>query len=102
MGLYEIQVLDCYDNPTYADGTTGAIYGQYPPLVNACRKPGEWQTYDIICSPPPRSTVTTLVSPAYVTVLLNGVLCTIIKRSWAPPATATLTSMTRHAPPPAR
>ena len=52
MGLYEIQVLDCYDNPTYADGTTGAIYGQYPPLVNACRKPGEWQTYDIVWKAP--------------------------------------------------
>jgi hypothetical protein len=42
MALYEIQVLDGYDNPTYADGTTAAIYGQYPPLVNACRRPGEW------------------------------------------------------------
>ena len=47
-GRYEVQVLDGYDNPTYADGTTGAIYGQYPPLVNANRKPGEWQTYDIV------------------------------------------------------
>lgn len=48
MGRYEIQVLDCFQNPTYADGTTGAIYGQYPPLVNACRPPGEWQVYEII------------------------------------------------------
>src|SRR5437867_3835673 len=48
MGPYEIQVLDCYDNPTSADGTTAAIYGQYPPLVNACREPGEWQSYDIV------------------------------------------------------
>ena len=47
MGRYEIQILDGYNNITYADGTTGAVYGQYPPLVNACRKPGEWQTYDI-------------------------------------------------------
>ena len=46
--LYEVQVLDGYENRTYADGTTAAIYGQYPPLVNACRKPGEWQTYDIV------------------------------------------------------
>ena len=43
MGLYEVQVLDNYDNPTYSDGTCGAIYGQHPPLANACRQPGEWQ-----------------------------------------------------------
>ena len=73
MGLYEIQVLDCYDNPTYADGTTGAIYGQYPPLVNACRKPGEWQTYDIIWEGP-RFEGEHLVRPAYVTVILNGIV----------------------------
>lgn len=51
-GRYEIQVLDNYQNATYADGHAGAIYGQYPPLVNACRKPGEWQTYDILFSCP--------------------------------------------------
>lgn len=73
MGLYEIQVLDCYNNPTYADGTTGAVYGQFPPLVNACRAPGEWQSYDIIWSGP-RFEGETLVRPAYVTVLLNGVV----------------------------
>jgi hypothetical protein len=48
MGVYEIQVLDSYNNPTYADGQAGAIYGQWPPLVNASRKPGEWQTYDLV------------------------------------------------------
>src|SRR5689334_8943583 len=48
MSIYEIQVLDSYDNPTYADGVTAAIYGQYPPLVNASRPPGEWQTYDVV------------------------------------------------------
>jgi hypothetical protein len=48
MGLYEVQVLDCYGNTTYADGMTAAIYGQFPPAVNACRPPGEWQTYDIV------------------------------------------------------
>ncbi len=73
MGRYEIQVLDCYDNPTYPDGTTGAIYGQYPPLANPCRKPGEWQTYDIIWVAP-RFDGDKLVSPARVTVLLNGVV----------------------------
>ena len=73
MGLYEIQVLDCYDNPTYADGTAGAIYGEYPPLINACRKPGEWQTYDIVWKGP-RFDGDTLTRPASVTVFLNGVL----------------------------
>lgn len=73
MGRYEIQVLDCYENPTYADGTTGAIYGQYPPLVNACRQPGEWQSYDIIWEAP-RFENEQLVSPAYVTVIHNGIV----------------------------
>jgi hypothetical protein len=73
MGLYEIQVLDCYDNPTYADGTTGGIYGQFPPLVNACREPGKWQMYDIIWIAP-RFDGEKLVSPARVTVMLNGIL----------------------------
>ena len=72
-GRYEVQVLDGYDNPTYADGTTGAIYGQYPPLVNANRKPGEWQTYDIVFTGP-RWDSERLVRPANITVLFNGVL----------------------------
>jgi hypothetical protein len=73
MGRYEIQVLDGYDNPTYADGITAAIYSQYPPLVNACRKPGEWQTYDIFFVAH-RFDGDKLVSPAYITVVHNGVL----------------------------
>lgn len=73
LGLYEVQVLDCYENPTYADGTTGAIYGQYPPLVNACRKPGEWQTYDIIWRSP-RFEGEEPLTPGRITVLLNGVV----------------------------
>lgn len=73
MGRYEIQVLDGYDNITYADGITAAIYGQYPPLVNACLKPGEWQTYDIFFIVP-RFDGNKLVSPAYATVIHNGVL----------------------------
>lgn len=73
MGRYEIQVLDCYDNPTYADGATAAIYGEFPPLVNACRRPGAWQTYDIIWTAP-RFDADRLVSPAYLTMLHNGVL----------------------------
>ncbi len=73
MGLYEVQVLDGFDNLTYADGLTGAIYGQYPPLVNACRRPGEWQAYDILFVAP-RYQGENLVSPAYLTVILNGIV----------------------------
>jgi hypothetical protein len=73
MGRYEIQVLDCFENPTYPDGTTGGIYGQFPPLVNACRKPGEWSTYDILWEAP-EFKGDKLVKPAYVTVILNGVV----------------------------
>ena len=73
MGAYEIQVLDSYNNKTYADGQAAAIYGQYPPLVNASRGPGEWQVYDIIFEAP-RFEHGKLVKPAYVTVLHNGVL----------------------------
>ena len=70
---YEIQVLDCFDNPTYADGSTGSIYGQYPPLVNGCRKPGEWQSYDIIFEAPIWDEGW-IVAPAFVTVMHNGLL----------------------------
>jgi hypothetical protein len=73
MATYEIQVLDCRDNPTYADGATAAIYGQFPPLVNACRKPGEWQTYDVLWVAP-RFEGERLVSPARMTVLHNGLV----------------------------
>ena len=73
MGRYEIQVLDCYDNPTYADGATAAIYGQSPPLVNACRPPGEWQTYDVVWIAP-RFEGARLVSPPYCTVFHNGIV----------------------------
>ena len=73
MGRYEVQILDGYNNITYADGMTAAIYGQYPPLVNACRKPGEWQTYDIFFVAP-RFEGEKLISPAYMTVVHNGVL----------------------------
>ncbi|MCU0979308.1 MAG: DUF1080 domain-containing protein [Pirellulaceae bacterium] len=74
MGIYELQVLDSYDNKTYFDGQCGAIYKQHPPLVNACRKPGEWQTYDVIWKGPRFDADGKLVSPAFITVLHNGVL----------------------------
>ena len=73
MSLYEVQIMDPVDNPTSADGTLGALYGQQPPRVQAARPPGQWQSFDIIFEAP-RFDDGRLVSPAYVTVLLNGVL----------------------------
>jgi hypothetical protein len=73
-GLYEIQVLDCYNNLTYPDGQTAAIYGQSPPLVNACRPPGKWQTYDIVFEAPRFDEDKKLKQPARVTVIHNGLL----------------------------
>ena len=73
MGLYEVQVLDSSDNPSYADGQAGALYGQWPPLTNAARPPGEWQTYDIVFEAP-RFDADTLIAPARITVLWNGVI----------------------------
>lgn len=73
MGLYEIQVLDNFNNPTYADGTAGAIYGQWPPLVNPLRGPGQWQSYDIVFEAP-RFEAGKLVRPAFQTVFINGIV----------------------------
>lgn len=72
MGLYEIQVLDSFENLSYADGQAGAMYGQWPPLANASRPPGEWQVYDILFEAPVFDG-DRLARPAYVTVLHNGV-----------------------------
>ena len=74
MGRYEVQVLDSYDNITYADGQAAAIYGQYPPLFNACRKPGQWQSYDIIFLRPKFNRAGKVIRPGRVTVLHNGVV----------------------------
>lgn len=73
--LYEVQVLDNYNNRTYRNGQAGSIYKQYAPLVNVCKKPGEWQTYDIIYTAPTFGNDSTIfVTPPSVTVLQNGVL----------------------------
>jgi hypothetical protein len=74
MGLYEVQVLDSYRNVTYPDGQAGAIYGQFPPLVNASRPPGEWQTYDIVFHRPHFDAGGKVTRPARMTVVQNGVL----------------------------
>lgn len=72
-GRYEVQVLDCYNNKTYYNGQTGAIYGIAAPLVNACRPPGQWQTYDVVFHPPKQG-ADGKVQSGSVTVLQNGVL----------------------------
>jgi hypothetical protein len=74
---YEVQVLDSYGNKTYFDGQCGSLYKQQPPMVNACKKPGEWQTYEIVFTAPrfdEQSKQAKVVTPGYVTVFQNGVL----------------------------
>ncbi len=73
-GKYELQVLDNYENRTYRNGQAGSFYKQYAPLVNVCKKPGEWQTYDVIYTAPRFKEDGTVFSPARATVLQNGVL----------------------------
>ena len=71
---YELQILDSYENTTYVNGQAASIYKQYPPLVNAMRKPGEWQIYDAVWTAPVFKADGSLASPAYVTAFHNGVL----------------------------
>jgi hypothetical protein len=71
---YELQVLDSYESVTYSNGQAGSIYKQSVPLVNACRKPGEWQTYDVLYTAPRFGESGRVIVPAYVTVLHNGVV----------------------------
>ena len=71
---YEMQIMDSYNNPTYTNGMLGSVYKQAVPLANAARKPGEWSSYDIVWTAPRFNDDGTVKSPAFVTVLLNGVL----------------------------
>ena len=87
-GAFEIQVLDSFKNPTYADGQAAAMYGQHPPLVNASRKPGEWQSFDIVFTAPRFTDAGELAAPAIVTVLHNGVLVHNARAFWGPTAHA--------------
>lgn len=73
-GMYEVQVLDCYNNETYVNGQTGSIYKQTPPLANAMRKPGEWNIYDIIYNAPVFKEDGTYRVPPHITVIHNGVV----------------------------
>ena len=74
MERYEVQVLDSYDSKTYADGMAAAIYGQFPPMVNASRAPGEWQTFDIVFHAPRFDAQGALAAPARLTIFHNGIL----------------------------
>ncbi len=74
MNIYEVQVLDSFNNETYPDGQCGAVYKQHAPLVNACRAPGQWQSYDILFHAPRFDAAGKKTTPGDVTVLLNGVL----------------------------
>lgn len=84
MEHYEVQVLDSYENVTYADGQAAALYGQHPPLVNASRPPGEWQSYDIVFRRPRFDSAGALLSPARMTVFHNGVLVQDNAELWGP------------------
>jgi hypothetical protein len=97
MGLYEVQVLDSYENDTYPDGQAAAIYGQYPPLVNACRPPGEWQSYDVAFRRPRFRPDGGLVSPARITVVHNGVLVQDAVEPWGPTSWLQALPYTSHA-----
>jgi hypothetical protein len=92
MGLYEVQVLDSFENDTYPDGQAAAIYGQYPPLVNASLPPGKWQSYDIVFRRPRFRPDGSLHRPARLTVFHNGVLVQDAVEAWGP------TSWLKHAP----
>ena len=97
MGRYEIQVLDSWQNPTYADGQAGAIYGQWPPMVNASRKPGEWQTYDIVFEAA-KFEGGNVAKKANVTVFQNGVLLHHKQPIEGPMAHRVFRQYERHAP----
>ncbi len=83
LGTHELQIIESHDCRIYADGIAGAIYGQHPPLVNVARKPGEWQSYDVVFTAP-KFEGGKLVKPAYFTVFWNGVLVQYHKASLGP------------------
>ena len=102
MERYEIQVLDSYRNPTYPDGQAAAIYGQYPPLVNASRPPGEWQSYDIVFRAPRFDAEGGLLEAARVTVLHNGVAVQVDRALLGPTSHRSLPQYAAHGPAPIR
>lgn len=97
MGTYEIQVLDSYHNDTYPDGQAGSIFGQFPPLVNPARAPGQWNSYDIIFHRPRFDPTGKLLAPARVTVFFNGVLVQDAQEILGPTTYARRTAYSMHA-----
>ncbi|MHC4379596.1 MAG: 3-keto-disaccharide hydrolase [Planctomycetota bacterium] len=97
MGLYEIQVLDTFDNPSYADGTAAAVYGQFPPDVNACRPSGQWQSYDILFRAPRFDAEGLRTEPARITVLHNGVAVHVDRTLLGPTRHRALPTQDAHA-----
>ncbi len=97
MGLYELQVYDSYSSKIYADGSAGALYGQTPPLVNVCRKPGEWQTFDV-CFSAPVFEGAKLIKPARMTVLHNDVFVQVNTELTGPTSHNEPTLYTSHKP----
>lgn len=98
LGLYEIQVLDGFENPTYADGVTAAIYGQYPPLVNACVPPGHWHVFDVVFETPVFEDGN-LKQPAFMTVFHNGVVVHLRQEMQGPTIHRALANyLTPHGP----
>lgn len=97
MGKYELQVLDSYNNRTYSNGQAASIYKQLPPLVNASRKPGEWQTYDVIFIAPKFNADSTVKSQARITVFHNGVLVQNNAAIWGATQYIGIASYLKHA-----
>ena len=97
MNIYELQVLDSYQAATYPDGQAGALYGQFPPLVNASRPPGEWNAYDVVFRAPRFGPDGKLLKPARVTAYLNGVLIQDAQELLGPTSHKVRTPYTAHA-----
>ena len=98
MGKYELQVLDCYNNKTYVNGQTASIYKELVPLANACRPPGEWQTYDIIFTAPLFNEDSSVKSQARITVIHNGVLVQNNASIWGSTAYIGIAKYEKHGP----
>lgn len=98
MGRYEVQILDSYNNKTYSNGQAASIYKQHIPLVNACKGPGEWQTYDIIFTAPRFSENGSVLEPARITVIQNGVLVQNNVTIWGGSTHSGLPKYEKHAP----
>ncbi|MFM1804227.1 MAG: hypothetical protein RL136_1106 [Planctomycetota bacterium] len=98
MDRYELQILGSNPNKTYVDGMAGAMYGQYPPLVNACNPNGQWNTYDVIFHAPKFHADGLLAKPGTMTVFLNGVLVQDHSEIWGATAHAAVAKYSAHEP----